>query len=508
MLEKFIKKDKNEELETILEEKNIEEQAKNLLQGILYKIEVSYNDYKKVKAIEENETQYVEKLLRNIQKKCNQIRIVKLSEKIENIEIQKQLEKDKFCITEDEIISYPIEEKILYAIEKKSNNERIVNSRYEIAVEPLSKLINTGHNLDKIEVLRDFNGWSWTTIKTEIDNITANLIYQMLRILVGSQFLENWCKDADGSVDYVQILEENLNSKYGEDFAIQMKDLIIKIAILNLAENDKEFAKDIKQKLRKIEEEIKGYENTQENIVRLTENKKKISKQIKEIDKVLSQENRLKAEYQKANEGLPVQQKIFSINVFKQQLNTKKQQLINQMEEANYVLNPVNYLEEKTKLIQQSELLEVVKYKEEKKNNLLIEIVKIFLECLKLKIEKVEEVQDIVKMIYQLRYFCVLPFDKEKSIKDIELLEDKLLEVKQKFVKVAVEKKVIANVPFDVMKHVFETRIITLEELYYKITTEYEKNYVQIFDENISEEKFEIKLEEKTKINKKIKIFI
>ena len=54
MLEKIIKKDKNEELEKVLEEKMIDEQAKNLLQGILYKIEVSYKDYKKVKVINES----------------------------------------------------------------------------------------------------------------------------------------------------------------------------------------------------------------------------------------------------------------------------------------------------------------------------------------------------------------------------------------------------------------------------------------------------------------------
>ena len=40
MFKKIIKKDRNEELERILDEKQIDEQAKNLLQGILYKIEV------------------------------------------------------------------------------------------------------------------------------------------------------------------------------------------------------------------------------------------------------------------------------------------------------------------------------------------------------------------------------------------------------------------------------------------------------------------------------------
>ena len=46
----LIKKDYNAELEEILEHKKINEQAKNLLQGILYKIEVSYKDYQKVKS--------------------------------------------------------------------------------------------------------------------------------------------------------------------------------------------------------------------------------------------------------------------------------------------------------------------------------------------------------------------------------------------------------------------------------------------------------------------------
>ena len=51
MLEKLIKNDRNEKLETVLEQKHIEEQVKNLLQGILYKIEVSYKDYQKAKAL-------------------------------------------------------------------------------------------------------------------------------------------------------------------------------------------------------------------------------------------------------------------------------------------------------------------------------------------------------------------------------------------------------------------------------------------------------------------------
>ena len=39
MLEKFIKKDSNEILENVLAQKDVDERTKNLLQGILYKIE-------------------------------------------------------------------------------------------------------------------------------------------------------------------------------------------------------------------------------------------------------------------------------------------------------------------------------------------------------------------------------------------------------------------------------------------------------------------------------------
>ena len=71
MLEKIIKNDKNVQLEKILEQKQIDEQAKNILQGILYKIEVSYKDYKKVKGKKETEQEYVQSLLNNIQQRCN-----------------------------------------------------------------------------------------------------------------------------------------------------------------------------------------------------------------------------------------------------------------------------------------------------------------------------------------------------------------------------------------------------------------------------------------------------
>ena len=138
---------------------------------------------------------------------------------------------------------------------------------------------------------------------------------------------------------------------------------------------------------------------------------------------------------------------------------------------------------------------------------LLIEFIQEILKCFKTIIKNAKD-EEIARLIYQLRYFILLPFNLEKSIKDIKALQKLILDLQKDLVQKAIKQKIIVDLPFEVMRHVFETRIIILEELYYKIIVKDEKHYVQIFDENISEEKFEITPIEKTRINKKIKIFI
>ena len=507
MLEKLIKKDRNAELERILEEKQIDEHAKNLLQGILYKIEVSYNDYKKAKVIDQTEEQYVEKLIANIKKNCNKINVVKLSQKLEDEKLQEELKRKKFYVSEKEIISYPIEEKLLYAIEKKCNNDKILNNKYNEISIAISDFINMGKDIDRVEVLRDFNGWSWTTIKREIENIDANLIFQTLQLLFGKEFLDNWCQDKDGIIDYFEVMEEE-KTKYGKDTIEKIKDLLIKIAIVTDVEENPEFANNIRQKLDKINKELEDYDDTQANIERISEHRKQAMKQLKDLEKVLGQEARLKVEYEKRNKEAPIEKKIFNIKVLKRELSNEKEKLINEINEDNYLLNPMNYIKEKEVKQDKKQLLEIINIDKEEKEALKIDFIKEFLKCINTKIKNINSQDEIVKQIYKFRYFMCLPFNSEKDIKDVKKLAKDITETEKELINKAIEKKVISDIPFEVMKHVFETRIIILEQLYYKITKKSDKYYVQIFDENITEEKFEIKQTENVKTNKKIKIFI
>ena len=508
MLEKLIKNDRNEKLETVLEQKHIEEQVKNLLQGILYKIEVSYKDYQKAKVTSRTEKQYVNEIISDIQKKCQEIKTVKFQNDIVDPEIKHKLEKNKYYIDDKLVLAYPIEEKLLYAVEKKSNSDKIVNDKYEMLTMPLSNIINTGKSLDRVEVLRDFNGWSWTTIKKEIENIKANLVYQTLRILEGEDFVESWTKDKDGIIDYVQMLKENIKNEYGEEISNSIEECLTKISIMNGIEISAEYRKDIENKLKESEEKLQKFKDTNKFINEITQNKKVATDEIAKIEKILSQEKRIKEEYEKRNSTASLDKKIFSIRVLKQQLKEQKMQYLNEIEESNYLLIPENFLKEKNKAQKQKELFEILNYTEEEKEKVLIEFEKIFLECFKKKIDKVKT-EELDKIIYIYRYYLLLPFNIQENIKDVNELQDNIIEVEKKIVKLAKEKKVISNeVPFEVMTHVFQTRIIKLEELYYKIITENDKNYVQIFDENITEDKFEISNIEKKKINKKIRIFI
>ncbi len=279
MIEKLIKKDKNEQLESVLEKKNIDETTKNLLQGILYKIEISYKDYKKAKVTQQSEKQYVQEIIENIQNKCSEVKTVKFSEKIEDGNIKKALESKKLYIDAEKIISYPIEEKILYAIVKKASKRKIVNNKYGELTMPLSNLINTGASIEKVEVLRDFNGWSWTTVKKEIESIKANLLYQTLQILLGEEFLKGWQKDVDGIIDYYQRLEENITKEYGTKSAEELKKIINKIAIINEAEENEEYKEELAQKLKKIKEKEKKFENVQQYVQEITEDKKIMTKE-------------------------------------------------------------------------------------------------------------------------------------------------------------------------------------------------------------------------------------
>ena len=243
-------------------------------------------------------------------------------------------------------------------------------------------------------------------------------------------------------------------------------------------------------------------------ITELTEEKKEIEREIAEHQKFLNSEKRILEEYNKLSEKAVIENKIVSVNTIKKKIRTQIIELLNKIDEINNSLKPDNFFQLKEQINEEKYLFETIYYTIDEENDLYIEFENIFLQCFERQIKNVKP-DELIKLIYKFRYYLLLPFDETKSIKDVDFFEEKIVEIKKELLKQAKKLKVVSNnVPFEVWTHIFDTRIIELNQLYYKIFTEYDKKYVQIFDEKISEEKYLINNIEKNKINKKTKIFI
>ena len=175
-------KDYNNELEKILENKLFSYDVKNLLLSMLYKIENAYKDYETVKRQVPTKKEYIENILRIIKEKCLKILLVK-----QGTTEAEELEKNNLLFKIDkkngEIICFQNELIILTAILELDSSYITLNMKYEYLEEPLTKLIEYGNIESNVEVIRDFNGWSWDIVTKEIGDIQGNLIYQSLILL-------------------------------------------------------------------------------------------------------------------------------------------------------------------------------------------------------------------------------------------------------------------------------------------------------------------------------------
>ena len=510
-LDKIVKKDYQNELEKILEEKDFSENAKSILLSIMYKIEAAYKDLQTVKRDVEDKEQYEKDLIEIIKNKCNSINIVKMTD-----EENKILKNRTYIIDKEKgnIIAYPIERKLLYAIYKIDKKEKIIKNDYFLINETLSNLINVGNNINMVEPLRDFNGYSWTTIPKEIESIEHNLIYQNLRILVGEKFLKKWIANSEFIIDYYDLFQEKLQNDYSKDIKEKIVNTLDEISILLEIKfnsiKEVEYTK-IKEEL---EEQIQQVKNKEEFIQQKTKEKIDLTEQIRKLDTIINNKSMLEEEYQKRNEVLPLEKKIFSIRILIQILEKERETYLLKIEELNNVLKPKNFVNYTKELEEKYKYLSILNEEDKSQTieKLKIEFQKVFLQAIRLKIKKADTKAELEKIIDDFRYYEMLPYNESVLIKEITELQ-KLLEKTEKLIlDKAIELKIFEKVSEDentnyiILKNIFKTRIIKLEEAYLKITKEKDQYFVQIFDENIFEEKVKIQKPKdlNIKLNKKI----
>ena len=509
LIEKIVKKDYNEELEKVLEIKSFSEDVQSILLSILYKVEAGYNDMEIVKRDIETKEEYIEKYIANIYDNIVNIKLINMNDKESHI-----LEGGTFYINKEkkEIEVYPIERKVLYAINKISRKENIIDKNYYFINEVLSDLLNVGNIIQKVEPLRDFNGYSWTTVEREIESINHNLIYQMLRILVGNRFLEDWVEQKEKMIDYYEEFIYILEEKYGKELSYKIVNELIKISILFERIYNKEKLLKYEKEYTLLKKQVDEMKNMAAYVGNISKKKIKIADEIMKIDEIVNNKDEIKKEYIKRNKKLPLDKKIFSMRVLKNILLEEKKELFLELDKLNNLSNPKKFVEYKEEITNKVKLLSYLDIenmgKELEKS--IEEIQKYFLQCFMKKIERVKTKQEIINLIYEFRYYMLIP--KKNNIEFEEVIKeiiDKAIDLKA-IIKISENKEI----EYNIIKNIFEVRVIKIENIEMKITKEKEKYYLQIFDEKMFEEKIEILEKNKIKkedllikANKKIKIF-
>lgn len=335
LISKLNIKDYNNQLEKILSKKIFTEDTKNLLLSMLYKIENAYEDYKKVSVDAKTKREILEEILDIISNDCETIEIVK--------------SKESFCdIEKKKITTYLNVRKMLYEIYQINHNKFRISNEYEIIKPALEKTLNQGYSISSDEIIRDFDGWSWNIEPREIENILANLIYQVLKILVGQNVLETWKKEP--SNDYITIINDTLTNRYKTELGEQLFKTIAQICILNITQTDEEERKRLIEKQKELQKEFNQLDNKKEYLETLGRTKKQIIEKIKKIDDILNNDIKLKKEFIKRNEVLDMNHRIFSLSDLSEILENERKELIDNLNKCSKKMEPLNFIKTKTEI--------------------------------------------------------------------------------------------------------------------------------------------------------------
>lgn len=108
-------KDYNLELEEILDSKYFSSNIKNLLLSMIYKLEISYMDFKEVKRCVRNKEDFLSEIIETIRLYCDNIKTVEPDSDQAKLLVKNKVE----ALTNEKersILTYPTELALLYAI--------------------------------------------------------------------------------------------------------------------------------------------------------------------------------------------------------------------------------------------------------------------------------------------------------------------------------------------------------------------------------------------------------
>lgn len=499
-------KDYNIELEDVLEDKYFSSNIKNLLLNMIYKIEISYADYYQVKRCVRNKEDLLNEFIEVIRLYCDNIKIVEPDSDQAKMLIRHKIQ----ALTNEKersILAYPTELSLLYAISDISPKYFFVNQE-----NPFKKLIQTalvnGYNLNNIEILKDFNGWSWDKSEIENGNYINNLIYQNLLIMFGEKFLYEWRIYGSTRKDFLEQAKKFIKLyTSNNNFIIDL----YKVLYFNSNIKDRliinEDLKIKKQTLKKMQDKEKFMQECKIK-------KEKIDKKIEKIELALEDDNVLEKKFIKENLKLPKEKQIKSLKKYRTLIEKEREKYLQEISSLSYIMQPANFAATKN-LFQ--EVLEIYNCKDTLEQY-LINLQKEFLFFIEKRLSKIKNRDELIDILCELRYYSKLKISENKTVLDFEEINEYYDKVLKKAItnlcKIGAMKIISMdiNLNFEIIKYALDTKIINLEEIKIMLTTDKDGLIIKVFDKDIFEKQGRKKIEisKKTleiKMNRKIKIF-
>lgn len=511
LLEKLVKKDYNNELEKVLEKKTYAENVKSILLSILYKLEMSYKDYKHIKKEVVSKEELIGNIIRVIKNNCDEIKLIKPNSKESEIIGNRTFLVEK---KKKRIICYNIERKLLYCLAKISKKNRIIKDNYYVINKTLSNLINVGACINEVEPLRDFNGYSWTTIPKEIESITHNLIYQNLVFLVGNDFMNKWIYNKESIMDYMQIFKEKLEKLYGKEIAEKLIELLKEISIYIEIKFDKKAREKMLNEKELIEDELIKMQDSEKFVEQVTKEKRTITEEIRLIDETINNKHLLEREYERRNELLPLEEKIFSMRILSKMMEEERNEKLEKIEKLNKMLNPQKFVKYKKELEEKNKylILADIEDVDEKIEKLKLEIQKLFIKCFDIKIDKCSSKQEMIKLMYEYRYYLMIPYNSKDNILEEKKLQKEIEEETKIILEKAHKLKVIEEfskqeeINYELLKVIFQNRNLNIEDIEIKLIRQKEKNVSNKENKNIQNEEYYVQVFDGNGIGEKRKL--
>ena len=242
--------------------------------------------------------------------------------------------------------------------------------------------------------------------------------------------------------------------------------------------------------------------------------KEKLENKLQKIDAALSDTSVLEKEFKRYNTKVDESKQIKSIITYKKRISQEREKIFNQINEISNLLISSNYQLKKNAL---KENLEPFRSKEDVLTT-LVNLQKEFLYFIDKRLSQMKTRDEIIDVLYELRYYRQLRIDKNYIVCEIEELEKLIDKIMKKAITSLCKlgaMKIISmdiNLNYEIIKYALTTKIIELEQIKISIEKEDESIIIRVFDKDVIEKqgRKQLKVSKGTfeiKPHRKIKLF-